>query len=354
MIKSEKSLILCTILLGVAYLLEHYLLKTSMGQLAGIFVIIGAIMLGSASVVHHAEHLALKFGEPLGTIILTLSAVTIEVILISVMMQSGNSPTLARDTIYSAIMLDIAGILGLSALVGGWKFGIQSYNINSTTTYIGLMISALILGMVVPIFIQSHNQNLYAMFTIAAMIAMYLVFLKLQTGLHRAFFEFKEDIGSLDSQDKHLLGWKKSTLVLFLAIVLIALAAEMLSTFMTPISQKMGLPVSFIGLMVAVISASPELVTALRASLKNNLQTSVNIAFGASLATVLLTVPIIEFVSLVTGVEFKMGLDPIQSSMLLGLILVSMVTTGDGETNTLEGMVHLALFGAFVMLTFLA
>jgi Ca2+:H+ antiporter len=80
------------------------------------------------------------------------------------------------------------------------------------------------------------------------------------------------------------------------------------------------------------------------------MQTTVNIALGASLATVLLTLPVIEAIALCNDTPINMALTPLQGGLLLLTFLTVMNNLHDGETNAIEGISHFALFAAFVAL----
>ena len=151
LLKDEKLLLLAIVMVAVAYPLEHWLLSN--GQITALIagvVLVAAIVCASMRVAHHAEVLAEKVGDPYGTMILTLSAVLVEVVILAIMMSNEASPTLVRDTIYSAVMLDINGILGLAALMGGIKHGEQPYNDDSARTYTVMIMTAMGVSMVVP------------------------------------------------------------------------------------------------------------------------------------------------------------------------------------------------------------
>src|ERR1700712_1571403 len=152
--------------------------------------LIATIVLVSVRVAHHAEVLAAKVGDPYGTMILTLSAVAVEVIILAILMSGESSPTLVRDTIYSAVMLDINGILGLAGLLGGLKHGEQSYNDDSGKTYGVMILTAMGISMIVPEFIPDAKWHYYSAFTICAMIALYALFLRMQVGQHSYFFSY--------------------------------------------------------------------------------------------------------------------------------------------------------------------
>ena len=306
------------------------------------------------AVAHHAEELAVKYGEPYGTMILTLSAVAIEVILLAVMMAGANNPTLARDTIYSALMLDINGILGVAAIIGGMKYKEQSYNFDSSNSYITMLCVAIGVCMIVPEFLSSAHWKLYSGYCIVMTVAMYGVFLWFQTSKkHYSYFFTHKEMDAEDLEaDTEINAWKHA-LFLFTFLVAVGLLSEGMEHSLNVVSEASHMPKAVIGILIAIISASSELLTAFRASWKNNMQAVVNIALGASVATVLLTIPCIEIISLMTDKDIIMGLTPVQTVMTLLTLFVAMVTLQDGETNAIEGMAHFALFTAFVMLSFI-
>jgi Ca2+:H+ antiporter len=287
--------------------LEHEILAMGTAvSLVAAAVLIGAIVAASLRVAHHAEVLAVKVGDPYGTMILTLSAVAVEVLILAIMMNNEGSPTLVRDTIYSAVMLDINGILGLAALLGGLKHGEQPYNDDSGKTYGVMILTAMGISMVVPEFIPLNKWQYFSLFTIFAMVALYGLFLRMQVGTHSYFFSYsyprgkQRDTEEHDPADADEPTARSIGLILF-GVVLIGVLAELMSTFMNTGMKEIGAPVALTAILVAGISAGPEILTALRAALADRMQATVNIAMGASLSTVILTVPVMEAIALYTG-----------------------------------------------------
>lgn len=327
----------------------------SIGISIGIFVIsLIAILYLAKLVAHHAEVLAAHFGEPYGTMILTISAVTIEVILIAIMMSGGNQPTLARDTIYSALMIDIAGILGIAALLGGIRHIEQAYNPAGTNTYIATIVVMLGVAMVLPDFIPENAQHSYGVFITLTSLLIYGVFLFSQTRRHKSYFQYTHEAQQEAGEDHGPTAhWKRSAWIMLLALVAIGVLSETLAHAVEPLIPHFGLPAALAGILVAVISASSELMTAIKAALRNNMQAAINIALGASVATLLLTIPAIELLSFFSGHKVELGLTPTQGAMLGMTLLTAIITLNDGETNILEGAVLLALFSGFAMLSML-
>lgn len=406
----EKFLLLALLSTVLAYTFEHTLLAH--GEVTALVVsglLIGAILCASIRVAHHAELLAEKVGDPYGTMILTLSAVLVEVIILAIMMRHSESPTLVRDTIYSAVMLDINGILGLAALMGGLKHGEQAYNDDSSRTYSVMILTAMGISMVVPEFIPEARWQVYSGFTVVIMLVLYAVFLKMQTGPHSYFFSYSypekrkrrgtvaaprggsEAVGvatgafspaapataaaastadqvaattsAAAPQDLAADGApvvaheaeptpiKESIAVLVFGVIVIGALAEVMSKTLQLGLASTGAPPIVTALLVATISAGPEILTALRAALANRMQSVVNIALGASLSTVILTVPVMEAMALYTGQPFQMAMTPVQTVMVAITLIVAAINLNDGQTNAIEGMTHFVLFATFLMLS---
>ena len=125
--------------------------------LAAIFLWLFVTVLWSAiSVVRHADCLAIKCGEPYGTLILTLAAISIEVMMISATVLHGaNNPTLARDMMFAVIMIALNGLVGLALLLGGLRHREQRYNLQGTNSYLNTIMALAVLGLILPNFTTS-------------------------------------------------------------------------------------------------------------------------------------------------------------------------------------------------------
>ncbi|CDZ69662.1 Calcium/proton antiporter [Neorhizobium galegae bv. orientalis] len=358
LLKQERFLIVAPAAGFVAYSVEHSVLQAGKtASLIAAAVLIGIIILASTRVAHHAEVLARKVGDPYGTMILTLSAVAVEVLILAIMMGNTSSPTLVRDTIYAAVMLDINGILGLAALLGGLRHGEQPYNDDSSRTYSVMILTAMSISMIVPEFIPGDRWHYYSAFTICAMIALYAVFLKMQVGPHSYFFSYtypRAKPATGGETPKEEAEHESATIsigVILVGVLIIGFVAEFMSTFMNAGLEGSGAPLTLMAVVVAAISAAPEILTALRAALRNRMQSVVNIAMGASLSTVILTVPVMESIALYSGQPFVMAMTPVQTVMVAVTLIAAAINLNDGQTNAIEGMTHFVLFATFVMLT---
>jgi Ca2+:H+ antiporter len=354
LIAQEKFLLLALAVGILAYALEPaYLGGGTLTALVAAGVLVATILAASMSVAHHAEVLARKVGDPYGSMILTLSAVTVEVIVLVIVILHTHAETLARDSIYSAVMLDINGTLGLAALIGGFKHGEQPYNDDSGRTYTAMILTAMGIAMVVPETVPPRWWPLYGGFTVVALVMLYSVFLRMQTGTHSYFFSYaypdKKRRRVEDPAAQTRPAYSASIMVAGIAVI--GALAEILSAALHQGLRDTHAPPALLALVVALISAGPEILTALRAALANRMQSTVNIAMGASLSTVTLTVPVITLLALLLGLPLHMAMTPVQVMMTGITLVVAAINLNDGQTNAIEGMTHFALFLTFLMLT---
>jgi Ca2+:H+ antiporter len=328
--------------------------------LGAIFVILLAAVLWSAmSVVRHADCLAVKFGEPYGTLILTLSAISIEVMMISAAMLHGaNNPTLARDMMFGVMMIALNGLVGFSLLLGGLRHHEQNYNLQGTSAYLNTIMALAVLGLVLPNFTTSLSGPRFSteqeLFLVVTSLSLYVIFLFIQTGRHRQYFKdaMVEPVARGDHSGSQLrsAGFHAAMLVLYLIVVVIL--AEKFAIPLDNCIERFGMPQAFGGAIVAGLVLAPEAMSAIRAATRNQLQRSVNILHGSVLASIGLTIPAVLIIGMTTRRSVILGIEGGNLPLLVLTLGASMVTFGSGKTNVLQGCVHLVLFAVFLLLIF--
>ena len=315
-----------------------------------------AILLAAFAVVRHADVLAERFGEPYGTMILTFAVISLEVFMISALMLEGGQPTLARDTMYSVIMIVLAGLVGLCLLLGGIKFHEQFFNLRGAGSYLSMIIPLAAIGLVLPDFTRSGAQQSFspthAVALVILSVAIYAVFLLMQTSRHRGFFTATEEVEGLHPHIDSSRSNAVHGALLVIYIVPVIILAKKLAGVLDFTTQSTGLPVAVGGLVVAVLILAPEGLAAVQSALKNQLQRSVNVLLGSVLASIGLTIPLVIAIALLTGRTLVLGLDAPDMVMLALTLFTSTLTFSLSRTNLLLGCVHLLLFAAFCMLLF--
>ncbi len=315
------------------------------------------IMWAAIRVVHHADCLAEHLGEPYGTLILTVSVISIEVMMIAALMLHGaDNPSLARDTMFSVIMIVMNGMVGVTLLLGALRYGEQTYNLQGANAYLGVIMPLAVLSLVLPGYTVSTPTptltSFQSVFLILMSLGLYAVFLLIQTVRHRPYFTVEE--ASQDAPAAHHARGSVAFHALFLLafMVPVVLLAKKLAIPMDYGIEQLGAPPALGGFIVAALVLTPEAIGAMGAALTNRLQRSVNIFLGSVLATIGLTVPAVLTIGLVTGESIELGLQSADLIMLLLTLAVSMVTFSSSRTNVLQGSVHLLLFLAYIMLIF--
>jgi Ca2+:H+ antiporter len=323
-----------------------------------IFQIIASILLilSVMSAVHHSEIIAHRVGEPYGTIILAIAITIIEVsIIVSLMVSGGKeSVSLARDTVYSATMLIINGIVGLCLFIGGLKHHEQEFSKHSVTIALVSLISIVVFTLVIPTFTESIGGSYYStpqlIFASVACLVIYASFLFAQTSRHREYFLS----GGENEKDKTVVisNWMLAASLVFLLISLgiVVLLAKTLSPTIESIIVGYNLPVTLVGVVIAAIILLPEGIAAILAARSNRLQTSLNLSLGSALASIGLTIPSVAVVCIIYDMKIILGLD-IKSIILLGLsVFTVMLSLSSGRSNILYGVVLLVNLFAFIFL----
>jgi len=335
-------------------------LTTRALPLLGVFVWLFAVILWSAMcVVRHADCLAIKLGEPYGTLILTLSAISVEVVMISTAMLHGaNNPTLGRDAIFAVIMIALNGLVGLSLMLGGLRYREQHYNIQGVNAYLNVIMALGVLGLVLPNFTTSTSGPTFSteqgIFFASVSLLLYAIFLLIQTLRHRGYFLDVKEIATQHSP-RHLARVRSTgfhALMLLLYLVTVIFLAEKFAIPLDNSIEQFHMPQAFGGAIIAALVLSPEGLGGITASLHNQLQRSINILFGSVLATIGLTIPAVLMIGLLTKRSVSLGVQGGNLPLLLLTLAVSVVTFTSRKTNILQGCIHLLLFAVFVLLIF--
>jgi Ca2+:H+ antiporter len=324
--------------------------------------LLAIIFWAAFGVVHEAEELAEITGEPFGTLILTLSIVIIEVALISaVMLGSKAVPTLGRDTMFAVLMIVLNGVVGLGLLVGGLRHHQQSFNLQGASAYLAVIIPLAVIALVLPNFttstavgtLSSSQSVLFSLLTIA----LYGLFLWLQTGRHQGFFKpagtdaVVEDASALPHPGRS--GTLIRHVVLLLANILpIVILSKSLAKLLDAGIEALHAPIALSGIIIAMIVFTPEGISALRAVAANQLTRAINLCLGAATSTLGLTVPAVLLIGIIAGQPVVLGLSSANMVLLSATLVLNGITFSGSRTTMLEGAVHLSMFAVFLILVF--
>jgi Ca2+:H+ antiporter len=307
--------------------------------------------------VHHAEVIAERIGEPYGTLLLTLAVTIIEVALIATIMLGEKAvPTLARDTVFAVVMIVCNGLVGICILAGGLRYREQDVQVTGSNLYLSVLTVMATITLIMPNYTLTTPGPIYSAaqlgFVSVVTILLYGVFLYTQTIRQRDYFiggaASAADDGAHASNRTLLL----SSVLLLVSLLAVVLLAKKFSQVVDAGAALIGAPPAFAGILVALLILLPESVAAIGAARKNDLQKSINLALGSSLATIGLTVPAVAVAAFALDKQLVLGLSAQDMVLLVLTLLLSMLTFGTGRTNILFGLVHLVVFAVFIFLVF--
>ncbi len=318
------------------------------------------ILTAAVAIVRHADELAHRLGEPAGTLLLTLAITGLEVAMVAFVMSTGTEkPTLARDTMFAVIMLVLNGFLGLALLLGGLRHREQRYNLQSANAFLIMILPLAVLGLVLPNYTRSTPGPMLSTFQMVFLsvmsVGIYAVFLFVQNHLHRGFFIVPVEGDEVEATESKAHSphstWFHALMLGLYGVPLVFLAKQMAAP-LDAMVIKLGAPAALSGFIMALLVLTPESIAAVRAALADRLQRSVNILLGSVLASIGLTIPLVIALSLATGRSLVLGVDAVDTVMLVLTMITCMLTFSLPRTNVLLGCVHLLLFGAYFMLMF--
>jgi Ca2+:H+ antiporter len=333
------------------------LLTQSNGITAISAILIFLVMLGCvSSVVKYADKLAARLGEPLGTLVLTLSSTCIEAsLMLRIMFGGEENHAMLRDTVFAALMITLNGVTGLALVSGSLLHREQSFNLRGALSFLQLIAPLSMLMLIMPNYTESSPGPTLAptqsVFLGVLCAVVYGLFLMLQTGRHRAYFKLAgtTDISIKQTRPNSRVSIIKTTLGLVISILPVVLLSESLAHIMDFGIEELHAPAALGGVIIASLVLFPEAVSAIRSARANHMQRSINICLGSALSTIGLTVPTVIIASDWLDHPLILGLSGTNTTLLQASLLIAMLTFISGAANLLQGVVHLMLFLGYLI-----
>jgi Ca2+:H+ antiporter len=317
------------------------------------------IMLGAIfSAVYHADIIAHRAGEPVGTLVLTLAVTVIEVALIeSVVLTPNASPALARDTVFAVIMIVCNGLVGLCIMVGGLRHREQEFQVSGASVYLNLLGALSVLTLVLPNYVLTVSGPYFSteqlIFVSIVTVVLYTTFLFIQTSRHAEYFRAADKRTAVRSlahpSNRDVV---VSVIMLLMALGGVIFIAKKFAVILESGLVHIGAPPAVAAIIIAMVVLAPESIAAVRAAWRDVLQKSLNVALGSSLATIGLTIPAVAITNVILGRQLEIGLSGRDSLLLALTLFLSVLTFSSGRTNILVGLVHLVVFATYLFLSF--
>ncbi len=360
------------LVVGLFMLVGTELLGSTLNSLTSTWVFLllfFTILMASFGVVHEADHLAQQLGEPYGTLILTLSIVSIEVILIaSVLLGPGDFPTIGRDSIFAVMMIIMNLVIGICLIAGAVRNGEQAFNIQGANAYISMIVLLTAVALILPNYTSSTGEFsvTQAVGISALTLVLYAAFLWMQMRSHRRFFmqppagqmsiaqpEARSDAPGINEQtpldSKEILIRSLVLLGLILPIVLLAHYLAVVTDYGI---EAVGAPTAVGGVLIAIIVFTPESITAVKAAINNEMQRAINLCLGAFVSTVGLTVPAVLVIGMVTNKQVVMGISNTEILLFVVTLVLTMLSFNSQKTSPIQGLMHLVVFAVFGLVLF--
>ena len=328
----------------------------SMLMVIALSILLIAFVLSS---VHQAEKIAHHLGEPFGALVLAVSVTIIEVALIISMMLMGKpgNDLIARDTVFSAIMIVMNGLVGISILLGCLKHHELSYRVEGTNPALTVIIALAALTLVLPVFTTTtpgidYSQSQLIFVGIASLV-LYVAFVLMQTVRHADYFLPVEPIKqeaideTVHFDDHQPINVWLTLLFLVISLISVVVLAKMLS----PSIEAVGAPKSLLGVIIAALVLLPEGITAIKLALQNKLQISLNLTLGSAIASIGLTIPSVAIISIWFDLPLSLGINPVSMVLLILTMIVGIMNLATGRASLLSGIVQLVIFFSYLFLT---
>ncbi|HEX8223477.1 MAG TPA: ionic transporter y4hA [Allosphingosinicella sp.] len=344
----------------VAPLLGWMLIALSFGAGVPPLLLSAVLILAVLAAVHHAELIAHRVGEPFGTFLLAVAVTIIELGLIVTLMSAAGegAATLARDTVFAAVMIILNGLVGICILIGAIRHREQTFQQTGVSASLATLCALTVLTLVLPNFTVSEPGPVYApsqlAFVAVVSFLLYITFVSVQTVRHRDYFLPPRDLAADvevhadPPSNRRTLG---SAVLLIACLGAVVLLAKTLAPPIEASVAALGAPRTVVGVIIAALVLLPESVAAVRAALADRLQTSLNLGLGSALATIGLSIPAVAALSLAVGLPIALGLDGKSIVLLFLTLLVASTSLATGRTTILQGAVHLVIFGVYLFTT---
>lgn len=323
--------------------------------------LLGVILIVTVfTAVHHAEVIALRVGEPFGSLTLALAVTIIEVGMIVVLIWGSPNPNenLARDTVFAAIMITTNGIVGIALLVKTLKQKTAVFNANGVSGALAALVALSVLTLVLPSVTTSSPgptfTKIQLVFAAIVSLAIYITFIAVQTVRHRDYFLPPPKEDHTIPEESHVEPPSTKAALQSLAGLVISLIAVVgLAKVTSPLVQGVvddyELPQMLVAISIAMVVLLPESISAIKSARYGRTQTSLNLAYGSALASIGLTIPVIALISLFSQYQFNLGLNPTELVLLALTFVVSILTVVPGRATLLQSIIHLSIFGSFLM-----
>ena len=339
------GLAVATIALAI---LVHDLPPTLVFGLAAVSILGLAWLIGQAT-----QRIGAITGPQIGGILNATFGNIAELIIAFFALQAGLIEVV-KASLTGSIIGNLLLVLGLSVLVGGLKNGRQTFSREIAGSNAALLVLAAI-GLLIPAVLAfSSGGSSGSVVEDSVLVAVFLI----AGYVLSLIYQFTNPSGTLGGHEPHDAhegpAWTGTTaaVVLVGAAILLAILSEILVGAIEPVVDTLGLTAFFVGVIILpVIGNLAEQLVAVQLALKNRMEFSMAVSYGASLQVALFVAPVLVLLGVLTGHPMDRVFAPREVAAVVAAVGISALIALDGESNWLEGallvIVYLILAASF-------
>ncbi|HYY88943.1 MAG TPA: calcium/proton exchanger [Chloroflexota bacterium] len=300
----------------------------------------------AALIGHATDELSKYTGPGVGGFLNASLGNAAEIVIILLALRAGLTEVV-KASITGSILGNLLLVLGLAIFVGGWGRECQRFNrtaVGATTALLVLGAAALLFPDVYELSRRGGSQTelmAWSLLSAAVMLATYAGSLVFSLRTHRHLLSAAEH----EEGEPPRISRRDALLVLGLAALLTAVAAEALVGSVENAAHALGLSDLFVGaVVVAVIGNAAEHVAAVWLAREDKMDLAVNIAISSGAQVALLVAPIAVFASVLLGHPMPLVFTEIELAAIIVAVVGVRMVAEDGESNWLEGLQLLSLW----------
>ncbi|MBE3551495.1 MAG: calcium/proton exchanger [Kyrpidia tusciae] len=292
------------------------------------------------------ESIAIRSGPRIGGLLNATFGNAVELIIGFFAIRQG-LVQVVQASLTGSILGNLLLVAGLSFLIGGIRYPIQTFNRLAAGTNASMMMIGVVIALVIPAIFTLQRPAIGLELSVGVAIItwlLYLLGLFFSLFTHRNIFNYTQDL----SAEEAPWGMARSLGVLVAATLAVAYESEILVGTIEHVSKAFGWSDVFIGvIVVAIIGNAAEHSSAVLMAWRDRMDVSLEIAIGSSLQIAMFVAPLLVFTSLAVGNPMTLVFSwPEIAAMVLGVALITLLSL-DGKSNWLEGAMAL---GAYVIM----
>jgi Ca2+:H+ antiporter len=298
------------------------------------------VLIGDAT-----ENLSLRLGATLGGLLNGTMGNVPEMIIAISALRKGLEP-MVKASITGTLLSNVLLVLGLSIVVGGTRFEALRYSV----AFAGLSSKMLILaaiGLIVPaLFHYTANMEVYGISDgIAGILFLaYAANLAFTLVTHKQLFAPKQAEGPIET-GRSAWGLGRALGTLAIAAIGLAVESETLTGAIEPTAARLGLTATFAGIfLLASVGNISEMINAILFARRGKMDLTLAVTLGASTQVALLVAPVLIFTSHVIGHPMDLLFTQFEVVAIAIAAIVAHITTVDGESHWLEGVMMIAVY----------